>query len=76
MSNTSPPNNSGGVAGTVTKTADKIVDTIGSPVLITLIILAAGAIGAIIWIWDKQSERNMHGYIKLVDECLPNREKL
>jgi hypothetical protein len=63
------------VVNGVVKTTGILVGAISSPVLITLIIFAAGAIGVIAWIWQAQREGAIKAYTHLVDICLPGREK-
>jgi hypothetical protein len=61
-----------GVVDAGTKTAAKIIDTISSPVLITMIVVFGALIGGIMYLWNAQSERNRELWINLVTECVPN----
>jgi hypothetical protein len=61
-----------GVVDAATKTAGKVIDTISSPVLITMLVVFGGLIGAIIFLWNAQAERNRELWVNLVSECVPN----
>jgi hypothetical protein len=69
---TSPQPPTTGVVDGVTKTAGKVVDAISSPILITMLLVFGALIGAMMFLWNSQSERNRELWVNLVSECVPN----
>lgn len=50
----------------------KVAEAVGSPVLITILIVFAANVGALIYLANRQSERYQELYIQLVEQCVPN----
>lgn len=67
-----PP--TGVVNGTV-KTISTVVNAISNPVLIFLVVLTAGVLGLMAYIWTSQRTTAVEAYSHLVDVCLPGKEK-
>jgi hypothetical protein len=65
-----------GAIGAAVQTTSKLVDTIGNPVLLFLIVLTAGVLGLIGYIWHAQREQGIEAYTHIIDICLPNKEKI
>lgn len=60
------------VAETAGKTVGKLVDSIGQPVLIVMVLVFGGLIGAVMYLWDRQGERNRAAFVSLVELCVSN----
>jgi hypothetical protein len=54
---------------------DSVSKTIGNPVLITLIIVNATVLLAIVALWYYRGEATDQLYIHILDACVPSREK-
>jgi hypothetical protein len=65
-----------GVVNGAVRTTSKVIDAISNPVLLFLIVLTAGTLGLIAYIWRTQRAEGIEAYTHIIDVCLPNREKL
>jgi hypothetical protein len=60
---------------TVAKTAGEVLDSIGQPALIVMVLVFGGLIASTMFIWDRQSERNRQSFVELVQVCMGHSEK-